>query len=260
MHDKLSEAVKLYDKLLTAQVTHPPWRAASTQPTPAPYSPQYQAQSTYGQWSIPAQAAAASPQAQTAQVSYYAGPERQSNGVAAGQSTAYGAPPQQATPLEYAQYNQQSSSYGVASPTSVSIPQYQGYAPPAEAPPAIPAPATVQSPPPSQQQYQTAPQTPVFTSSMQPPATSPPSQTPLVRHNTVSAYHPSQQANPQAQYLSRAKTVSHSPQQLQQLQQAAVPQQLPNFPIVPTAPPQGYQTYTPPTPVEPEREALLIDL
>lgn len=261
MHDKLSQAVKLYDKLLTAQVSHPTWRAsASAQPSSAPYSPQYQAQTTYGQWSIPAQATSSSPQMQAAQPTYYTGAERQPNGVATGQSTAYAVPLPQAAPSDYAQYNQQSQPYGVASPPPISILQYQGYAPLAEAPPATPAPALAQSPPPAQQQYQAASQPPAFASPAQSPAVSPPFQSPLARHNTVSAYHPPQQANPQVQYLSRAKTVSHAPQQPQQLQQTAVPQQLPNFPVAPTAPPQAYQTYASPAPVEPEREALLIDL
>ncbi|GJE99766.1 ubiquitin binding protein [Phanerochaete sordida] len=253
MHEKLSEAVKLYDKHLTAQVTHPPWRTASAQPAAGSYAPQYQTQTSYGQWSIPVQP---EPQMQAAQPSYFAGPDGQTNGVTAGQSATYAVTSPQAAPSEYVQYNQQAAPYGVASPPPVSIAQYQSYAPQAEAPSANHAPVPVQSPPPVQQ-YQAAPQHLAFA----PPAVAPPpSQSPLARHNTVSAYNPAQQAAPQNQYLSRAKTLSHAPQQLQQLQQAAVPQQLPNFPVAPTAPPQAYQTYSSPAPVEPEREALLIDL
>lgn len=258
MHDKLSQAVKLYDKLLTTQVSHPTWRAStSAQPAPAPYSPQYQNQTTYGQWAIPVQTSPSSPQMQAAQSTYYAGADRQPNGAATGQASVYTTPLSQVAPSEYAQYNQQSQLYGVASPPPVSVLQYQGYAPPGEAPPATPGSVPVQPSSPVQQQYQAALQPTAFAPSAQVPVVSPPSQSSLARHNTVSAYQPSQQANPHAQYLSRTKTMSHASQQLQQ---TAVSQQLPNFPVAPTAPPQAYQTYTSPGPVEPEREALLIDL
>lgn len=60
MHDKLSQAVKLYDNLLTAQVSHPTWtRSPPAQASPyqgasTGYSHTYQAQNgPYGQWSPP---------------------------------------------------------------------------------------------------------------------------------------------------------------------------------------------------------------
>ncbi|CCM03709.1 uncharacterized protein FIBRA_05855 [Fibroporia radiculosa] len=65
MHEKLSQAVKLYDNLLTEQVSRPAWRSPSTVPSTsyqhvnAGYAPQYRpADGVYGQW-------AAEPQAQT---------------------------------------------------------------------------------------------------------------------------------------------------------------------------------------------------
>ena len=62
MHEKLSQAVKLYDKLLTDQISHPAWRRtspeqgrASTLPTGQPYAPngyaQPQGPDGYNQWS-----------------------------------------------------------------------------------------------------------------------------------------------------------------------------------------------------------------
>ena len=263
MHQKLSEAVKLYDKLLTAQLSHPPWRgaAAAAPPAQAPYSPQYQAPATYGQWSIPAQVNPSSPQVQHAQPSYFP-PERQPNGDGYAQPAVYGAQPSQVAPSsEYAQYSQPSQPSGIASPPPVSVPQYTGYGAPVEA-----QVAPVQSPPPvaaphSTAVYQPAPPPPSFASSGHVPS-SPPAQPSLARHNSVSAYQLPSAASP-APYLARAKTVAaaHSPHQLQQLQQTSVPQPLPNFPIAPTAVPQGYQpAYAPPAPIEQEREALLIDL
>lgn len=58
MHDKLSQAVKLYDKLLTEQVSHPTWTrspppvvASSYQPVQSGYNPVYQTvNGPYAQW------------------------------------------------------------------------------------------------------------------------------------------------------------------------------------------------------------------
>lgn len=69
MHEKLSEAVKLYDQVLTQQVSHPPWRASpAAVPTQAPPAsvPYVQATPTgptesYGQWRASQQAQPMSP-------------------------------------------------------------------------------------------------------------------------------------------------------------------------------------------------------
>lgn len=70
MHDKLSQAVKLYDKLLTEQVAHPRWRSPQTitspsAPTPASYqqanssySTGYNTANGYSQWTSPVPATA----------------------------------------------------------------------------------------------------------------------------------------------------------------------------------------------------------
>lgn len=255
MHEKLSEAVKLYDQLLTAQVSHPPWRTSSgMQPTSSSYAQQQQTPVSYGQWSVPNQAVPTSPQVQPAQPSYFQGPmpERQTNGVPTATSEQYTQPV-----ANYAQHSQQPQTYSVISPPPITIPQYQGYSPAIEAPPVTPTPAPVQSPPPIAPQPSTyhAPPPPSFSTPTQSPAAQPV----IARHSSMTTY-PSQTSSGQSSYLSRAKTVSHAPQQLQQLQNTTVPQQpLLNFPVAPTAPPQAYQSYTSPPPVE-EREALLIDL
>ncbi|KAJ3542593.1 hypothetical protein NM688_g5957 [Phlebia brevispora] len=246
MHEKLSQAVKLYDKLLTEQVSHPPWRSA-TQPAATGYAPQYQAPAApYKQWSQPA--TVGSPQMQTVQPSYFPAqaqppvPEQQSSLPPSG---AYVTSP---VSEQYAQ----PQSYQSASVQPVSVPQY--------APP-VPVAVPVASPP--------AVQSPISQPQMAPPVApvqSPPSQAPLSRHNTVSSAYPSMPAppvNPQTKYLARANSISHThtSSQLQQLQQTNIPQPLPNFPAAPTAVPHLYQQYSSPAPTEPEqREALLIDL
>lgn len=249
MHEKLSEAVKLYDKHLTAQLSHPQWRAApSVQPS---YTPQYQQPaSQYGQWSIPPQATPASPPMQNGQLSYYT-PERQP--VMTNDTPVHVQPISQPGPST-PDYNGYAQPYNVASPPPVTIPQYTGYQ--VETPQSTPIP--VQSPPPAAQvqQYQVPiPRPPTLAPAAQPSTALLP-QTSLARHNTVSSLaHP-----PQNKGLYRANTMSHAPQQLHQLQHTSVPQQLPNFPVAPTAAPQGYQAYSTPAPPIEEREALLIDL
>lgn len=283
MHEKLSEAVKLYDRLLTEQVSHPPWRAsASARPVAAAgYAHQYQPSpaAPTGQWST-VQQQVTSPMTQPAQTSYFnpqqAVPDRQPpNGVYATSSSTepytqvYGTSqlpislPAQSPRAEYAQFSQ-NQPYAVTSPPPMSVHQYQTAPPPPETYLSnAPTPASVQSPLPQPQQvppYQPpAVQSPPLAPQHSP--IPPPSQSPLTRHNTVS-YTPAPPAiNSQVTYLSRSKTMSHTTQQLQQLQQAVVPPPMPNFPVAPTAPPEGYQTYSSPTPQpEPQREALLIDL
>lgn len=250
MHEKLSEAVKLYDRLLTAQVSHHPWRpSVAAQPSTAAYTPPQQAPASYGQWSIPGQVAPTSPQAQSTQPAYFTSATQQ-NGVQSSPSEHYAQ-----SVAHVPQYSQPSQPYAVASPP-VSIPSYQGHPTGSrEGPSATPAPVSVQSPPPVAQQAAYAPPLSTYSPTQAPP----PPQAPLARHSSDAAYPP-QQPNTQPAHISRAKTMSHAPQQLQQLQQAAVPQlPLPHFPVAPTAAPQPYQTYTSPPPVE-EREALLIDL
>lgn len=80
MHEKLSQAVKLYDKLLTDQLSHPSWRRTSleqarapTLPTGSTYAPNGYAQSSgsngYNQWA-PSSASSQVPQSPIAQTSF----------------------------------------------------------------------------------------------------------------------------------------------------------------------------------------------
>ncbi|CAL1696995.1 unnamed protein product [Somion occarium] len=261
MHEKLSQAVRLYDKLLTEQLSHPRWRtgpvaSTSTQPVSSPYTPQYQ-QPQYSQWAASPQAPVASPPIQTPAPPSYLAPQSPvhtqqpptTNGVYVASSPPpadtyqpmYQSPanvPQQPSP-ELAHHPQQPQ-YSSAPPL-----QYQNVAPPP------PSAASVQTPPPPVSQPQQ------YYQSVQ----SPPPSSNLQRHHTVASHTPSApQPGPYGpqKTLARSNTMGHSPQQLLHLQQTAVPQQLPNFPAVPASPPQGYQTYA--QQPEPEREALLIDL
>ena len=85
MHEKLSQAVKLYDKLLTDQVSHPAWRRtsseqgrASTHPAGPAYVPNGYAQSQgpteYNQWAPSSSQVPQSPTVQTSFQPSYAPP------------------------------------------------------------------------------------------------------------------------------------------------------------------------------------------
>ncbi|KAI0641095.1 ubiquitin binding protein [Trametes meyenii] len=268
MHEKLSQAVKLYDKLLTEQLSRPTWRAAPTQQSSpgSAYGSQYQAiVSTHGPWQ-------SSPQAQVSQVT---SPTVQSQ-ASSYFSPAFSAPqasgsaydPQsqqqqmyqpQATPVlspttpaaAPRQVGPEGAPYSAVSPPPVSVPQYGTAPTPVSYQPQL-AVSQAPPPPPAHQPQQ-----------LQQPSFAPSSSPPLARHNTVSSYHPAQTSSPAPNgYLARSNTLapSHTVSQLQQLQQTSVP--LPSFPQVPSAPPQlqGYASYSV-GPPEPERkEALLIDL
>lgn len=110
MHHKLSEAVKLYDELLTKQIAHPRWRS------PQPTANQYEQTNSYSQWatSAPATTSAYQPQPQLSQASH-------SNYLPPGQSQGVPLQPQWQSP-QYAQPSPQqySSIPGPAPPASVS--------------------------------------------------------------------------------------------------------------------------------------------
>ncbi|KAI0825330.1 hypothetical protein BC628DRAFT_1374595 [Trametes gibbosa] len=256
MHEKLSQAVKLYDNLLTEQLSRPSWRAAPVLEA-SPYGPQYQQSadvSTYGQWQAGPQTSAqqASPPTQAQTPPYFSSAPpapQQSHSVSYEQQQQMYQP--QTTPVlspsspsvSLQRYGQENAPYTAMSSPPVSVPQYGApptpvsYQPnptPAQAPPQF------QQPPPQQQQQQ-----------QYSPA--------LSRYNTVTSYRPTHAAQPPV----RANTVAqpmHTSSQLLQLQQTSVP--LPSFPQVPNAHPQhqAYDAYGGSAP-EPERkEALLIDL
>ncbi|KAH9836690.1 ubiquitin binding protein [Rhodofomes roseus] len=269
MHEKLSQAVKLYDNLLTQQVSRPTWQQASTSYQQASgYAPQYRAQEpVYGQWSPPQVQQPMSPgPVQAPNLPYLSREHPVNNGAYVTSPTAE-QPPQGMYQPSYQpsqmvtspqQYSQPYAQAAPASPAPVTIPQYG-------APPAPPA--AVPYPPPTPAQHVPAPSAPPPQTAPTPvpqvvssPAAAPAIQSSLLRSPTVVSHpRPSdQQAHP---YIHRHNTLSHPSEQLQQLQQLAAPPQLPNFPAVPTGAPQVYGAYGQPLSAEPERkEALLIDL
>ncbi|KAI0369887.1 ubiquitin binding protein [Pilatotrama ljubarskyi] len=275
MHEKLSQAVKLYDKLLTEQLSRPAWRGAPAPEAPSgtAYGSQYQP-TTYNQWQPGAHAQAQpafSPTIQAQTPSYFssAPPAPQSNGSPYDHHHHHQQQQQQqmyqphGTPVlgpsspsvAPQRFGQEGAPYSAMSPPPVSVPQYVAAAPS----PYQPGPAVSQAPPPPPAQ-QSHPQSQPQHEHQQPAPSSPG----LSRHNTVSSYQPTYSSQSQAQngYLARSNTLgpSHTVSQLQQLQQTSVP--LPSFPQVPNSPPQipTYAAYSA-GPPEPERkEALLIDL
>ncbi|KAJ7102579.1 vacuolar sorting-associated protein Vps27 [Mycena belliarum] len=296
MHDKLSQAVKLYDKLLTEQVVHPRWR--SPQPIANPpyqqanssYSTGYNTANGYTQWQPPQNAAEGPSQPQQ---QYAPHPE----------SVQPQWPPQQqqyAEPQQYAPPPQSQPYSPVPSapppPQFASSPAQPQYRPgPSHTlPPVTYAPQQPSTPSFQQQQpmayTQSHPQA-QYVSSAPLPSHSPT----LSRHNTVSYASSSSPPTDNGAYLTRSSTLSHPvaprqpapqyqpPRQLpaqqqqpqQVYQQPAPPQNpqyvssppptLPAFPVAPTSAPQSFPMYAPsmvPTSVpQPERkEALLIDL
>ncbi|PCH33168.1 ubiquitin binding protein [Wolfiporia cocos MD-104 SS10] len=260
MHEKLSQAVKLYDNLLTEQVSRPAWRAApsasstSYQPASPRYAPQYRSvDGPYAHWgSEPQTQPILSPQAQTSsssgEPSYILQQTPAPSGAYAASPVTESYPRQVYQP----QYVHSTSQQLSQSPIPVSIPQYDATTPAPQRGIPYPPPMQAQSPV-SQPQPQPIAQT---------HASQPAPHHSLYRSNTSVSYSASSPA-PANAYLARHSTMSHAPQQLQQLQQLASPPQLPNFPAAPTATPQGYLPYgvSMTGSVEAERkEALLIDL
>jgi len=268
MNDKLAQAVKLYDHILTQQVSRPIWRQQTASPPSQPFS-----QWNYDQTPTSAQPAHTPLNESWSQSSpTYGSSQPHQPPVNAGPSYA---PPSHPPPQTLTQPGYVSS---VASPppmtaTSQTSPQYHS----------VPTPHHLAS-----QQFQYAHQIqPV--SIQQPPARvpahviPPPQQqqpapvaaqfTPVQHHIASHPFaHHRQQSLPQPQpqpTLSRHNTVGHAARiPSQPLQQhyppAPVPvPTLPNFPSVPTAPPSvPYGSYDGASPVveQPKKEALLIEL
>ncbi|KAI0063080.1 ubiquitin binding protein [Artomyces pyxidatus] len=263
MNDKLSQAVKLYDKILTEQLSRPTWRTQRGAPPQATsYPPQ---EASYNQWN-------SSQTAVSIQPTYSPQQQPTSPGYAA-------APSQPFTPREsvYAQQTQPQKSWSQYAESPSAVKSYSPQNPYTAAPgpshsPAVPptqyspsyqpvaaplpqqtstGPVSIpQSPLQQPSQYFHAPQSPITVPTQHPQ-----------RYNTyhaVSSPPPSIHAT-----IARQSTVSHA---------SAAPQQytpppsapLPSFPSAPTAPPSGYPMYDPSyaTSVEQteKKEALLIDL
>lgn len=266
MHEKLSQAVKLYDKLLTDQVSHPTWRRSLQQVHPTTVPVRQSAQTPvngYSPWA-PSHHHASSvsspvvapprmdpvqyapqplisrptlstvPESESQYARYAAGPSQHPTAPLASPP----APPQPqqsphfaSPPLSVSYLPQQTP----ASPTipihqPVSIPQFTNIHAPSQPPP---APALQPIAPPL------APQTPA-----------------LARHHSVSSRTT---VSPPPAPLARSSTVSHTSRA--QYQQPLQPQ-LPQFPSAPTTAPQSFDLYAPsaPTTIPERREELLIDL
>lgn len=262
MNDKLAQAVKLYDHILTQQVSRPTWRQqtasppaqlvnqwnyvrspASIQPTHTPMAePLHQPSSTY-----------ASPQAYQPPASD--GPSH---------VTPTHSPPQRWTQPSHVpsvaspppiNASQASPQYHSVPATQSSVYQPYQYAHPVQLVsiqqphPPVRAPAQVTSP--QQAAIVAAHSTPVHHYISSPPSAQhrqqslPQPQQPLSRHNTVTHAAQVSPAAPQQQY-SPAPAIG-----------------LPNFPSVPTAPPSiSYGSYDSASSVveQPKKEALLIEL
>jgi len=277
MHEKLSQAVKLYDKLLTDQVSHPTWRRSPQQvyPTTVPVRQSTQTPANdLSQWA-PSHHHASSvsspvfvpPRTDTAQYAsqplisrptlstvpesepryahYVAGPSQPYTSEAPGPSQHFTAPlvsppapPQPQQPPHFTSPPFSVSYLPQQTPASPTISVNQ----PVSIPQLANTLALSQPPPAPALQPIAPPLTP------QTPA--------LARHHSVSA-RPA--VSPPPAPLARSSTVSRvsRPQYQQPLQP-----QLPQFPSAPTAAPQSFDLYAPsaPTTVPERREELLIDL
>lgn len=281
MHDKLSQAVKLYDKLLTEQVSRPTWRQSPQQThsavAPMRQSTQTPANNGYSQWAPSHQVASSvsspvfvPPRTDSAQYApqpfisrpslstvpesepqphyshYMAGPSQLYASEVPGPSlhptAPFASPSAPPQPQETPQFTSPPSSVSYLHPQTPASPPT-----PAHQPVSIPqfatAPLASPQPPPAP-----APQ-PVA----QPPAPQSPT---LTRHHTVSARAA---VSPPPAHLTRSSTLSHAPRP--QYQQPTQPQ-LPQFPSAPKTVPQSYELYapSPPSTIPERREELLIEL
>ncbi|KZP30279.1 ubiquitin binding protein [Athelia psychrophila] len=281
MHDKLSQAVKLYDNLLTQQVAHPPW-TRSPPPTQSPYQPIQQQQAynpyqpAYGQWApTPPQPLAQAPPMSPGGYQQYAEQSRQthSSPISHYRSDAPAqpyAPEPSRTPLAPIVQSPQQQQHSQPPWQSQQQPQFvQTHTAPVSAPP---PPPTQYSHPPPQSAYTPAGSAPYQPNGSQSPAPVPApqhhtfsTQAPVQRHNTTASYAPpapqQHHASNPVRHNTAAAAAPPTPvyQQQQQQQQPTISQ----FPIAPTSAPQLYSMYGPSIPTtspQPEREALLIDL
>ncbi|KAI6116582.1 hypothetical protein EV401DRAFT_2197995 [Pisolithus croceorrhizus] len=298
MHDKLSQAVKLYDKVLTEQISQP-WRRATTipqaqtfprdghpntqwPPTPGSmmtYTPQGQQTSTVTQAPPPFHAPFAAVPSQSHHLPVQAG----FSGSSYGFQPLVSSPPVQPSPMQGPPATQP-----LPIPTSQFFPPSQALSPPP--PPPIVAPAAAlpdlkTDPLPQRQSSQSPSQISQHTLTPQPPL--PPSSPALARRNTTTA---PRGASPVGGSASRSPAAAHtrtqshaqparynseSQSQLQTVLPSQLPRQvlsppqthspaLPQFPVVPTSSPQTFNMYGPSVPTslpgQERREELLIDL
>ncbi|KAL1725296.1 vacuolar sorting-associated protein Vps27 [Schizophyllum commune] len=286
MHDKLSQAVKLYDQLLTQRVAQPQWRQSTyAQPPPqqgySQQQPAYQQQTTYAP---PQQQQAYQPQ----QYSQWQQPQQVSAPVQQ-ESTSYMAQATSSPPVAFQPLASQAAYQPPQSPISAQPSAYQQSFAATPAPPSIPhvtysprfAADGASTPTPGIEQQQQNP-----TPTAPPPVSSSPVQgQPVRRSQTVSVATQPAQANVQRSgtYAARSPSVQQSyqapPRASYQTPSGALPQgyqspvyQAPPppsvnpmaFPVAPTSTPQSFPMYGPSVPQgiveEPRKEAALIEL
>ncbi|KAG6820229.1 hypothetical protein H0H93_003731 [Arthromyces matolae] len=276
MHEKLSQAVKLYDQILTEQVERPRWRPAT--------SVYHTAAKNHNEWNPPTAAPLSVTQAraevpptplspqnhyQEYQPQLYSPPQlvswhadntaKQSSPPAVSVPTFAIANPQpsQQQPSQHHSYSNTTSAQVELPPVTLSTQIYQ---------PQVASPVSFQTSPPQLERTQyispvTAPPPPPLP--QQAPSTQQasalPSSSPLNRHKSLSyAVPPAPLVNGN---VNRSNMVS-APQHSQQ--HATIPT-LPHFPVAPTSAPTAFPLYGTSAPtgfVAPEerKEALLIDL
>ena len=246
MNNKLAQAVKLYDHILTQQVSHPTWRQQTTS----------LAGQHYGRWNHEQPPVAVQPPAvqqwhQPASV--YA--SSQAYQAPASADTPY-SPPSRSPQQAWAQPSYMPSDAGPPPIIAASHPHYQS----------VPTPQS-----PASQQYQYA--HPTQAVSIQPPVQQTPAPTHVVGRAQQQGASVSQISSPppvHQQPPSRHNTLAHSvyvpPPTIAQQQYAYPPAPapaLPSFPSVPTAPPTlPYVSYESASSAveQPKKEALLIEL
>lgn len=293
MHDKLSQAVKLYDKLLTEQMTGV-WRRASVGPGPslALQSGQRQQQSSWvsherQQPQQPDVSYAPQQQPTYAPAHIQAGPSQSHSQAQSHASYAYQAPPQPVVPMSPL------ASLPPAAPPPPLTQQLQAQLV-TSPPPPLPQPqpqlqSQLQPPPQQPQLQQSPPPQPVVIAAQpyQPPTpmtTNPISPShKLARRSSAAGSRSGVGVGMSTGGLVRSGTVGHGhgqmqaqaqqggqyPSQMQSQTQAQTPAPaLPQFPVAPTSNPQTFDMYAPSVPVgapsvgrrEERKEELLIDL
>ena len=285
MHDKLSQAVKLYDQILTQQVAQPRRQTAVTSPTLyhqpqnfdtgySQWAPQVQADPTsylppetplsphlsYTSHPTPAQL----PQWNQPQYQY---PQHQASSPPEMISASQTSEPQYAQPSQYQHYTSTPSTSQNVTSYSYNQP-YSDMAVSVQSTPSAAFAPLVQSPPPTQYQPTPVSQPPIEPTLARPNSVSYASATPVphvARNNTVASHAPTKQY--QQQYQAPPQQQHQQQQQQQQSYRIAspppAPPSLPQFPVVPTTAPQPtlpiYGSMIP-SGFEERKEALLIDL
>jgi len=283
MHDKLSQAVKLYDQILTQQVAQPRWRTTAV--TPTPYQQSFS--TGYSQWAsrvqtsptsyqvppetpLSPQRSYASPSPTPAQLPHWNRPQQSQYQPQPHQASS---PPKMipsqtsAPPSQYAQYQHYASTPSTSQNVtlySYSQPQSNQTAAVQNTPSFTPtSPVSLARSPPPTQYQPTTPQAPVAPTLARANSVAYTSAIPashIARHNTIASHAPTQQYQ-QRQQNQAPLQQQHQPHQIALPPPA--PPSLPQFPVVPTAAPQPtFPMYgsTISSGFEERKEALLIDL